>query len=276
MNNICPNCATENEVEYKYCKNCGTPLEGESEGAQASTASGYSADYNYGYNNYGYNNYGQAAGFNAAVPETLGGIPTNDMRLFLGKKAGAIIPKFAKMEITRNNSAWCWPAAIWGFLLGPVGAAFWFFYRKMYKIGGILTAIGVAILIATSMLTAFCGTEVALDSLLTPELQSSLELDSVELTYISSPIANAVEWLSSLATAIVCGLFGYGWYFKSAVKRIARYRASGADMRYYQFALGALGGTSGGALAAVIIGYAFLSEAIVLLPNFLTELVNRL
>ena len=127
-NKICSECGTENEEKFKFCKNCGKELEPQKfEQNDYNTTSN-----NQPYGQYGYNDF--------IIPETEG-IPNEEVATFVGRKAGKIIPKFAKMQATNSKISWCWPVAILSYFFGPVGAAFWYLYRKMYKMATIFFAI---------------------------------------------------------------------------------------------------------------------------------------
>ncbi len=261
--NFCSNCSTENESEYVYCKNCGAQLKPEKETAPinsenipqtnsvpvtAPSQGGYQNNYN-GYNSVNFD-----------------GVSTEEMNLYIGKKANDIMPKFIKMQITCSKVSWCWPVAILGFLFGPLGAAFWFFYRKMYKKAAILTVIGA---ILTFIITIFTPS-------LPEELTLAMEnaLDNFDFEAIMSSVSNMdisslisyyaitlIENTSSLVTGVLCGIFGFYWYKNDCVAKIMNYRASQQDPRYYRFGLTAIGGTSGGMLALSIVIYCIINTA---------------
>ena len=75
------------------------------------------------------------------------------------------MPVFSKLEITGGKTAWHWPCAILSFLFGPIGAALWFFYRKMYKyaviflVVSLLYSIGVTAIAATAIKPAMLEAE---------------------------------------------------------------------------------------------------------------------
>lgn len=230
MKNICPVCGTENEEEYLFCKNCGTPLTSETENRSEHTSDFAST----------YGNVYSGAVCGQTYPEVMGGVPSADIALFVGKQADKIYPKFAKMYITDTKTSWCWPVAILSFLFGPFGAAFWLFYRKMYKEGTILATIGTVVLGMTGFLNAEFGTP--------------LDIGMTGAQTVSAyPPALLFYFVIRTVCAVWCGLYGYWWYYKTTCARISKYRNSGADMRYYQFALASIGGTSGGMVAIMLI-----------------------
>ena len=289
MSKICPECKTENEDDYSYCQNCGTPLPVEPQ-VKASTEPAFNAQSQPTGNPDPADPAGAAfAGtqqnpYNGAYPPpfnpspagAIDGIPVEDLTCFIGKKAPKILPKFFNMEFKRSKISWCWPAAILGFLFGPFGSAFWFFYRKMYKIAWILVAIGVVFSFTTSALKAetnarmfesifsFFGNGDFLndpDSFTINDFLDAAE-DEIDVTTTArDKIASGLTDIASLASCILTGLFGYYWYKKHCVKQIAAFRQGGIDMRYYQMGLASAGGTSGGMVVLGIVAMCISSYA---------------
>ncbi len=285
--NVCPECATENEQEYIYCKNCGTPLETktepvkEAEGAeqtqyqQATNNSGYTAQPNQNTQQQYYTN----EPFNSYVGvDFIDGIPKEEMHLFIGRKAFEILPKFNKMELAQSKFSWCWPAFILGFLLGPLGAALWFYYRKMYKPAVMLSAIGAVLTIITSLLTM--GTtsatiETFFDAFGTGDFTNALEsLETIESEpTVLDTIASLLNDIVNTATGVICGLFGFYIYKKHCVNKILTYRSVQLNPSYYHFGLPAIGGVSGGMLVvgiAVMLGAGYISSFITTVITLLT------
>lgn len=261
-NIICSNCATENEEKYDYCKNCGTKLQKSFENEQEDSFSkseepNESQNYSYtGQNNYApppqpdYTNYyGQSA--NDTYVETIGGIPYGEVSVFVGKKAPKYMNVFSKMEITGSKTAWHWPTAILSFFMGPLGAALWFFYRKMYKPAIILSAIGVVITSISALIMGpvASSADELIDIIFNIAQQETIDVQTLNEVTIRSEIANLLSGFVSLGTAIICGLFTHGWYKQHIHNTILKYRSSNVDMRYYQLGLMSIGGTSGGMLA---------------------------
>lgn len=246
--NICNECKTENESEYIYCKNCGARLdECRSNETADSGFNQYSSSANY-------INKGQQT-FSA---DNMGGIPTDEMILFIGKKAYDIVPKFAKMEILKSKTSWCWPVAILGFVYGPVGAAWWFFYRKMFKPALLLLLAGLVLSCTTSAMTYKTNsavTDIVTDALDSGDINEILgAIDSIDFEdNILSISANAIENVVNIATCILTGIFGYYLYKKHCVKKILSFRENLSEQRYYKMGLSAVGGVSGGMLAIGIV-----------------------
>lgn len=206
-----------------------------------------------------------------AVPQaecgSIEGIPTDEMAAYVGAKAYVYMPKFIGMELTGSKAKWLWPPAILGLLLGPWGAALWFFYRKMPKIAAIFAAIGL-ILLSTQVVLQSAVFEDILgdDTYSASEYEDDDYSDNLDDDY-DSDITNGAEdtdydtgdfvstlvgtaiFLSSVAACFIAGFLGCYFYKKSAVKAINRVRGHNPSPEYYGYALSSAGGTSGGMLA---------------------------
>lgn len=271
---VCHKCGTQNESEYEYCKNCGAALKTEKTNDEPHYRNAYN---NQAYSNHAYTN--QAYGYNTYnqnfVLETIEGVPSEDVATFIGKKSYEIIPKFTKMEITASKTSWCWPAAILGFLFGPLGSAIWFFYRKMYKIALIFAAIGVITGAAVSLISGpLVDNEVlqnAKDNFYNGDYQSFYDAIDEALSSndtVRSNIADTVESAVNIASMIVAGIFGFYWYKKHCVNSINRYRNMSVDPRYYKIGLASIGGSSSG-MAVLGVAIMILAEDILSLIMFL-------
>ncbi len=241
MNNYCKDCGTENEPEYKYCKNCGGKLYDENE--EANTESSSNATY---------------VSPEKIIVDTIDGVPSEEMSIFIGKKASDIMPKFSKMAITNSKISWCWPAALLGIFLGPIGSALWFFYRKMYKPAVILTVIGGLFTIINGILT-FNTTSSAFNLFAEAFANGKFDeaINSLANADLSSTVfdmlASAISDISSFLSFLLCGLFGYNIYKNHCVSKINAYKTYQGDQRYYRLGLASIGGVSGGMLAVGII-----------------------
>ncbi len=259
--NICPECGTENEPQYTYCKNCGTALavEGGAQENNKGSNFNHSTNDNPKYDNFAGRRTQENSGYTAYdysqppfIIDTIDGNPTDDVITFTGKNAMKFVPKFSKMELSGSRVSWCWPVALLGYMFGPLGAAIWFFYRKMYKIALILVAIGVLLGGANAVIDGYVS------GIAGPVYEESFEqfiegqngyfdflLDEYDaLEY--SPVYSLIEGVISLATMLLGGLFSMHFYKKHIAQQISIYRASNIDPRYYQLGLASIGGTSSG------------------------------
>lgn len=230
---ICGECGQPNEENYEYCKNCGAPLKTEppvkSELAENGAYTG--------------NAYASADG---AGLNSIDGIPVDEVALFIGKKAPRIIKSFNNMQLTGSKVSWCWPVAVLGFLAGPLGAALWFFYRKMYKHAALLSAIGFVLSFGINLLR---GDPVDYSAILERSFREGvLSLGEIVNTAESwrANLAEIIEYAVSIATAAILGAFSLSMYKNFVVQKIKEYRAKSADPRYYKMGLSVVGGTSGG------------------------------
>ena len=133
-NLICAVCKTENEPDYKFCKNCGTPLNKTSEGQFGGAQ--YTPPPNFG--GYGYNTpHGNYYGYNAthytdysAVEPALDDVDTKKIQAYVGSaKQDYFMQLFIAMKRLGRKLFVSWPVAIMGTLLATPVAAAWFFYR---------------------------------------------------------------------------------------------------------------------------------------------------
>ncbi|MBR4072481.1 MAG: hypothetical protein IKK24_00945 [Clostridia bacterium] len=261
------------EIKEDHFENGNTKTAPEGNAAPPYNQGTYTNPPVYNYNQqYNYTANSQNIRGNFSV-ESIEGIPYGEVAVFVGKKADKYMPVFSKMEITASKTGWHWPVAILGFLLGPLGAALWFFYRKMYKYALILAAIGAVLTVATSILAGpalleFNPAEIY-NNLSGEDSDQSLlpATDSIEFK-----ISDIITDVSSTVTAVICGLFTYGWYKKHIIKSIMKYRYTGVDPRYYPMGLASLGGTSGGMLALGII-IMILTENIASIGSYLINTI---
>lgn len=243
MNTYCTKCGTPNEPEYKYCKNCGTKLYEENSQPEVKNEDFSGSTY---------------INPEKIIVDTIDGIPSEEMAIFIGKKAVNIMPKFSKMAITNSKISWCWPAALLGFFLGPIGSALWFFYRKIYKPAIILTLIGGLLTIINSILifnTTSSALNLFAEAFANGKFDEALgslanaDLPATVLDLISSAISD----ISSFLSFLLCGLFGYNIYKNHCISKINSYKTFQGDQRYYRLGLASIGGVSGGMLAVGII-----------------------
>lgn len=239
MNNkYCRECGTENEPIYKYCKNCGAMLDEETSKEAPSNN-----------NPNTYNEPGSSFG-------TIGGIPMEEMAIFIGAKAIKILPKFKSLEDRNSKVYWCWPLAILGYLLGPLGCSLWFFFRKMYKKAFLLLGIGFAIELIYELLCI--GTQNSAlnifsnyENFVYPALPSLEDFDAAQT--MRHLLAEVINSGASIASLILCGLFGYNAYKNHCIEKINEYKQTSGDLGFYRFGLASIGGTSGGMLTLGII-----------------------
>ncbi|MCQ2449465.1 MAG: hypothetical protein MJ132_04670 [Clostridia bacterium] len=246
--NSCPYCNTENDPFAYNCKNCGAPLPKPADSPYAD------------------------GGFELG---SVDGISGEDVSDYIGMKASAVLPHFFAVDSGRTD--WCWPAAIWAFVLGPLGVALWLLWRKVKKVGWLFLLVAVMISVLPLTLYAFHETENAqqvyaaqYEKLKTQYAEKGEQPEEVEMRmaaasqtaveYVNRYTAfntnykiDLVSFLIKILCFIIAGFYGYVWYKNSAIQRIKQFRIKNTDAGYYRFGLVRQGGTSVG---AVIIGLA--------------------
>ncbi len=247
---FCPNCGAQNPPEAEYCVVCHTAL---------SRSDGFYAD-------------------DAFELGAIDGISGGDMSTFIGKKANAILPRFFTVS-GGSKTAWCWPAAIWGVLLGPVGVAIWLFWRKMQKQAWLFLAVAMLLTAIPMLRYAVVETKVPSEvyrtqynRILKETEQSNEMIDATRLQmaassstvgfyfekYTAYQSRNGLNYLVQavrVLSALIGGFFGYVWYKNFAVKRIKQFRDRNRDPRYYQLGLMRQGSTSGGLVVLGLVVY---------------------
>lgn len=253
---ICPECGTENEKDYRFCKNCGTALLPKKEEKPLEEKIIPNSEPVYS---------------NAQQPpqvQYIDGVPLEDIILFVGKKAHKIVPKFQKMFLSSSKISWCWPTAILAYLFGPIGAAFWFFYRKMYKAALITTAIGIAFLFAQILPFSDTYTQI-FNSITSSDIGGMLS--AVENISVQQSLISELFSLIEIVFAILFGLFSYNSYKKHCISKITLFKQRLIDQRFYKIGLSSIGGTSGGMLTLGIIIYIVSTQ----LSTFLAILISQ-
>lgn len=128
LGEICPVCGKNNPKNTLFCPGCGTPLgAGRSQqapGGQQTRTSPFGVPFGHPFDE----------------NQSIRGIPVKEVAAVVKVSTFSYIPKFLRMERKKVPISFNWFA----FLLTP----FWFIYRKMYAVGGILIALMLAFGIA--------------------------------------------------------------------------------------------------------------------------------
>ncbi len=240
-------CTDENKPDGNSSAQESTNAQGKNENFGFGTEEGnsYTATPSFTYTPYG------------SVIDSIDGIPTEDISAFIGKKAGKYVKKFSDMQVSGSKVSWNWAAAALSFFLGPLGAAVWFFYRKMYKWGFIAAAVTLVLFSAVlvSYNAGLPGNN-ARESGILAEDDTIIPAENDE--FVLYDAASSMYSFFSTAVTILTGLFATKLYKKFVVKSIKRYMALNPDPRYYKIGLSIAGGTSGGAVALLITAFAFI------------------
>ena len=246
--NICPDCKTENEPEYEFCKNCGKPLH-----TKAETANVYEE------------NKAQYADMDGEF--RIDGNTNEEVSVFVGKNANKIVPAFAKIEHTGSKVKWCWPPFILGIFFGPVGVAIWFLYRKMYSVASIFGGIAVVLNYISFAFNRFLGIgEATLDSaekyfdgfFSYGKFDYNGFIETVtDGKYQASAFLSSFNYSVGVACGVIAGIFGIYLYKRHTAKRINYIKSVPGNENYLLLSLASRGGTSVGAaiLGTIIISF---------------------
>ena len=249
LNVICPVCKTQNSSDYSFCSNCGTPL--------------------------------TISASHGTPNDSIAGIPIAEVADYIGKGNDKYIPKFIKHS-TGSKAGFNWPIFLFSILLNIPFV--WFFYRKMYKVGAMVLAVSLAISITTSICLTYMANVVmepmlnAMQQTLTidpnadPEVfeQKVNEMQAEIMTEVMqnedlavySSIFSLLDY-AKLALALVCSIFGTYWYYKKAMKDLAKLNVNGPPIADIVVATGGTN-TAAGVLTGVFIN--FLQNMIVIIP----------
>lgn len=253
QNNICPDCNTVNEPEYRFCKNCGKPL--------------YSA----GVKETSNVPVGQSGGAeqNEDTQGFIDGNTVEEVVTFVGKNAHKIVPQFLKIQNTNSKVCWSWPPFILGFFFGPIGVAIWFLYRKMYSVASAFAGVGILVNFVMFALDRVFGIGVsstgqALENYLENFLEGRIDfrefiMSAANKQSVLSYVANSLNSTISIAAAVLGGIFGIYLYKRHAAKKISQMKATVYDGNFVKFGIAAKGGTSVG---AVIVGLLIITVVI--------------
>ena len=230
-NKVCSNCSTVNGNEFTYCKNCGCLLFSSPQEEINTEPREFIPPQNQ--QNAFYEN---------------DGVGVKTMSVFVGKNADTYLSRFTTMKILQKKTSWHWPVFLWGILLGPVGIAIWFFYRKMNKLGILSLALGFLLSVcdlwasfiypATQVLNTY-GTEFfKFDKL------NELMLLEVVNTFFSSthPLSLAV-YIINLSVIILASCFAFKLYENFAINRIKILSETESTLYPFEYHLNRNGGT---------------------------------
>lgn len=253
MSKFCNYCGTENNEQYKFCKQCGSSLETETPVT----------------NQYAYNTNQQ---YNPQTPY-IDGVSYKEMSAFVGKNSHKIIDKFFKMGLADSKISWCWPVAILSFFFGFFGAAFWFLYRKMYKAALIFVALGMVFNIIDLGLTFNSSINIIDDTYnMMTELQQSGDINGAishfldMLNNVSADgnfaLVNLFNDIETLLSVVGMGMFSLYFYKNFAVKRIKNIKEQSLEENLYFYTLTARGGVSSG-MAALGVAIMYISSGMI-------------
>lgn len=265
----CENCGTFNVTGSKHCSNCGNELP---KPTHTHTTYDRHAEENTPPFT-GQNQNGQPfSGFafdpmGGLKPETEvgGGVTVGETAKFVKNNTPFYARLFHQIK-TFGRSRFSF--------VGFIFHGGWLLYRKMYKVGALITTI-MALLIAaqlyigtfySDMLTRLYDVTATASIYSANESLSTLKeffytLDTEEM------IATGVYFFSSIgqfALQLICGLLGNRWYYKHSIKHISNIKTNAGNKEAADSALQTKGGVNSALATSLFISYIVLS----ILPNF--------
>ena len=221
-----------------------------------------------------YNNppYGNPQPLYNSIPDSMEGVNTEDISIFLGKDSPRYLPVFAKLE-TKKSTEVNLLVLLVSFLVSPFFAAFWFMHKRMNKLGLflflILTAFEFGNLIAgfSVVKEVFCSITMYSD----PETIMAMVFKEIESASLLSALSS-VSQLVSMAVAIVSGLFANKWYKKHVISTIKSITAENEES--YKRALVEKGGTRNALWITLLI--VTIVAIFVLSAVFVANIVNSI
>jgi len=195
---VCSHCNSVNPGEAKYCIMCGTPLSENyqgKEGRYTRRHSEHQSDENYSENR------------GSRIEFSVDGVTSHDLIAYTGDSFHYYMRSFRTI-ISGFSVSWNWAALLFSY--------FYFFYRKMYKVGAILLAIRLISFIPALICYA-------------AEPTASMELMGVTVYYNAvlmdklSPLSSILNMLVTLSH-IYSSIFANKYYLKQAVRTIRGYK----------------------------------------------------
>ena len=214
-NKRCFRCGTENEQEYAYCKNCGTPFE-----KQDTTQN------NTHYTPISYHNsqVDSMVDYSTIEPE-IDGVDTKKVQAYVGtKNCDRIMQRFiTAFRMGKSVKGFNWVVFITGTLLVFPFASAWFFYRKMYKIGAIICALSIALTVAVTAVNFADNTEMLRKEYNQVKAYSAEELLQQEAN-IERPVnrAETVVAVIQFAVSLFLAISAWNIYYKQTLLRIRK------------------------------------------------------
>ncbi len=247
----CVYCGTQNDGDARHCKNCGAPLQG--------TASFF------GNNPYLRNS-------DIAPDELIGEHKADDLALFVQASAHRYLPKFKRFA---NGKKLSFNFAAFFF------APYWFFYRKLYKVGIFFMIMFVT---SSMLLTGFsnqlldAATEYsnAISALnlenATEEQLAAAEEDVIRIgnefvSKIKKPML--VMAAVTIVLRLICALTADLFYYKKIVADMKIINDSVREENLRKVMITRRGGLSPLAFAASLLGENILVSALIYAADFI-------
>ncbi len=238
---VCTHCGTNNPADAETCAGCQKSLV-ENEQSQATAPAQPEATPP----PFGMTKKGKLPPFLSGIAEDemVGSVKARDIALYTQIGAKRYIEKFRKLELPGAKFSWSWPA----FFFTP----YWFFYRKLYWLGGIFLGLTFALSVFfAGPMGEIQKTLLAVPlSTLTPADMTGLQ---AQLAGYSSTLFGM--FVLSLAIRIAAALTAVPAYKKKVMDNITSMRRFAKDENVFGLLAIRRGGTSGLALMASVLFY---------------------
>ena len=275
MNNkFCHNCGAQNKAENAFCHNCGA--------RQLSAQNNINGVYGQVAPQY-YTNTPVYGGY-VVIPQqpiyvqpqiveipqqevNIDGITEIELYAYIGSQS--LTNKIASMQQLNSKISWCWPVSVLSFFLGFFGAAFWFLYRRMYKLAIIFMILGLIFqTVSTVVATYYYEPQVTVQTVdgtneeFKETYSSDVEEASTASTNSYQQLWTAVEFLIMIGLTVFSGLFAINVYKNHCVKKIKKFKEVHFDSKYYYQGLAVMGGAADSLVVFAVIGYIFIANII--------------
>lgn len=248
---ICPNCNAANPPHGRYCQMCGSPME--HTGADAQNTYGQYAHNAQRYSGQPDSDFNRS-GSPAFERWDIDGVTSQELSAYTGSSSYYFLRQFKLILHTQFNISWNWSALIFNF--------FYFFYRKMYKVGFALLGFYIASSIPV-LLCYFGPTDATITTM------------GVTIAYNSRLAAQTAPFVMILNTmrlflSIWCAVFANKLYLKNTLQNIKRFKnESGIPEETPEYYSGLYYHGRPNRLAVILICFCFFAAYSVLM-NFVT------
>lgn len=175
------------------------------------------------------------------IPDSIDGVNTEDVAIFLGNDSPKYLPIFAGIE-TKTRSSVNLLVLLLSALVSPFFAAFWFMHKRMNKLGLfiflVLAAFEFGILIAAFSVMKDTFASIVMTS--DVEQMMAVMLNEIESSQLLSALSS-VSQMVSIAVAVLSGIFANKWYKNHVISTIKSITAENEEG--YKRALVEKGGT---------------------------------
>jgi len=263
----CPACGASNPEQSVYCQVCGRQMFG-AQGQQNQQAG--NPFQGYGFPGFGFD--AERILYGGLSPEdTIGEESVRDMAGYIGPNAAYFLPRFKLLSAGASRA----PLNICALLL----SYFYFFYRKMYRVGALLLLVSILTLLSYMLYLR----EMMPELIKTPEFVPFMSfvrennipfnLPSDQVDYVMANLYARIFQVMrvvNISVRVFFGLLANKLYYRRTVAVIPRLRSetSGMERACYDTALARSGGVSG---IAVLVCGILVAAAFVVLSQYVFQ-----